>query len=107
MADVVAVAPESVLRASGGVLPHTIMTPERRITHAAITENKRLSAVLEHINAEQDKTPQKVRVKPVSARNDYKKKGQDHTGKSSKLDRHYAQKRADQAARSASQSCDI
>jgi hypothetical protein len=67
MPDVVAGALESVLRASGGVLPHTIMPPERQITHAAITENKRLSAVLEHIKAVRDKTLQKVRVKPVSA----------------------------------------
>ena len=66
-----------------------------------------LSAVLEHIKAEQDKTPQKVKVKPVSARNGCKKKGQDRTRKSSKLDWHYAQKRADQVARSASQSSDI
>lgn len=94
------------VRANGVVLPHTIMNPERRITHAAITENKRLSAVLEHIKAEQDKTPPKVKIKPVSARNGYKKKGQDRTGKSSKLDRHYAQKRAEREARAASQGSD-
>ena len=95
------------VRANGVVLPHTIMNPERRITHAAITENKRLSAVLEYIKAEQDKAPLKVKVKPESARNGYKKKGQDRTGKSSRLDRHYAKKRADQDARTASQGSDI
>ena len=31
------------------------------MTHAAITENKHLSAVLEHIKAEQDKAPLKKR----------------------------------------------
>lgn len=95
------------VRAGGVALPHTIMNPERRITHAAITENKRLSAVLEHIKAEQDKAPPNVKVKPLSAKNGYKKKGQDRTGKSSKLDRHYAQKRADQDTRTASQVSDI
>lgn len=95
------------VRAGGVVLPHTIMNPERRITHAAITENKRLSAVLEHIKAEQNKAPPKVNVKPISAKNGYKKKGQDRTGKSSKLGRHYAKKRAGQDARTASQGSDI
>lgn len=95
------------VRAGGVVLPHTIMNPERQITHAAITENKRLSAVLEHIKAEQDKAPPKVKVKPISAKNGYKKKGQDRTGATSKLDKHYAQKRADQNARAASQGSDI
>ena len=85
------------VHANGVVLPHTIMNSERRITHAAITMNKRLSSVLEHIKAEQDKAPPRGKVKPMSARNGYKKKGQDRTGTSSKLDRHAAQKRADQA----------
>ena len=83
------------------------MNPERRITHAAITENKRLSAALEHIKAEQDKAPSKVKVKPISAKNGYKKKGQDRTGTSSKLDRHYAKKRANHDPRTASQGSDI
>ena len=95
------------VRAKGVALPYTILNPERRITHAAITENKRLSAVLEHIKAEQDKEPPKVKVKPESARNGYKKKGQDRSGKSSKLDRHYARKRTEKAARTASQGSDI
>lgn len=95
------------VRAGGVVLPHTIMNPERRMTHAAITENKRLSAVLEHIKAEQGKAPPKVKVKPLSAKNGNEKKGQDCTGKSSKLDRHYVQKRADQVARTGSQGSDI
>lgn len=36
-------------------MPYTIMNPECRITLAAITENKHLSAVLAHIKKEQDK----------------------------------------------------
>ncbi len=90
------------VRANGIVLPHSILNPERRITHAAITENKRLSAVLEHIKAEQDTAPPKVKVKPVSAKNGYKKKGQDRTGRSSKMEPYYARKRAEREARAAS-----
>jgi len=95
------------VRAKGVALPYTILNPERRITHAAITENKRLSAVLEHIKAEQDKDPPKVKVKPESACNGYKKKGQDRTGRSSKMEPYYAHKRAEKAARTASQGSDI
>ena len=95
-----------LVRAKGVALPHTILNPERRITHAAITENKRLSAVLEHIKAEQDKTPPKVKVKPESARNGYKKKGRDRTRKSSKMESYYAQKRAEEDLRTASHGSD-
>ena len=49
--------------------------PERRITHAAITENKRLGALLSHIKDQQDKAPLTVKVKPVSAKNGYQKTG--------------------------------
>ena len=48
------------------------------MTHAAITENKHLSAVLEYIKAEQDKAPPKkrragkqaTRYQPTGKRND-------------------------------------
>ena len=56
------------VRAKGVTLPHTILNPERRITHAAITENKHLSAVLAHIKHEQDKAASKPKVKPVIER---------------------------------------
>jgi hypothetical protein len=95
------------VRAKGIVLPHTIQNPERRITHAAITQNKRLSAVREHIKAEQGKAPPNVKVKPVSAKNGYKKKGQDRTGRSSKMEPYYARKRAEREVRAASQSSDM
>lgn len=72
------------VRAKGVALPHTILNPERRITHAAITENKRLGAVPEYIKAEQDKVPPKVQVKPESARHGYKKTGKRLTGRPSK-----------------------
>ena len=83
------------------------MNQDRRITHAAITENKRLGAVLAHIKAEQDKVPQKVQVKPDSARNGYKKTGKRPPGRPSKMEPYYARKRAERELRAASQSSDI
>lgn len=95
------------VRANGVVLPHSILNPERKITHAAITENKRLSAVLEHIKTEQDKAPPKVKVKPVSAKNGYVKTGRRPPGGPSKMEPYYARKRAEREARTASQCSDI
>ena len=95
------------VRANGVVLPHSILNPERKITHAAITENKRLSAVLEHIKTEQDKAPPKVKVKPVSAKNGYVKTGRRPPGGPSKMEPYYARKRAEREARAASQSSDM
>jgi len=59
------------VQAKGIVLPYTILNPDRRVTHAAIIENKRLSAVLLHIKKEQekqDKATNPIKVKPTSAR---------------------------------------
>jgi len=95
------------VRAKGVVLPHTILNPERKITHAAITENKRLSAVLEHIKTEQDKAPPKVKVKPISAKNGYVKTGRRPPGGPSKMEPYYARKRAEREARTASVRGDI
>ncbi len=80
---------------------------KRRITHAAITENKRLGAVLAHIKDEQDKASLKVKVKPVSAKNGYQKTGRRSPGRPSKMDAYYARKSADREARAASQSSDV
>ncbi len=71
-------------RSKGIALPHAIFDKNQRVTHAAVTENKRLSAVLAHIKREQEKTPPKVRVKPSSARNAYKKTGRRPTGRTAK-----------------------
>ena len=95
------------VRTNGVILPHSILNPERKITHAAITDNKRLSAVLEHIKTEQDKAPPKVNVKPVSAKNGYVKTGRRPPGGPSKMEPYYARKRAERAARAASQGSDI
>ena len=65
-------------RWKGVSLPYSVFDKDQRVTHAAITENKHLSAVLEHIKAEQDKAPpkkrragkQRSRYEPTSRRND-------------------------------------
>ncbi|MGJ8624596.1 MAG: hypothetical protein ACSHW1_17780 [Yoonia sp.] len=80
-------------RANGVVLPHSILNPERKIIHAAITENKRLSAVMEPIKTEQDKVPPKVKVKPVRAKNGYVKTGRRPPGGPSKMEPYDARKR--------------
>ncbi len=48
-------------RWKGISLPFTMFDKDQRVTHAAITDNKHLSAVLEHIKIEQDKAPPKKR----------------------------------------------
>ncbi len=80
------------VRAKGVALPHSILNPERRITHAAITENKRLGAVLAYIKEEQDK-PTPPKVKPVSAKNGYKKTGRRPPGRRSKMEAYYERQR--------------
>lgn len=64
------------VRYKGMALPFRVFDPlQQRVTHAAIAENKHLSAVLAHIKAEQDKPAPPVRVPPSSARKGYKKTG--------------------------------
>ena len=66
------------VRWKGVSIPYTVFDKDQRVTHAAITENKHLSAVLEHIKAEQDKAPPKkrcagkqaTRYQPTGKRND-------------------------------------
>jgi hypothetical protein len=65
-------------RWKGLALTYTAFDKDQRVTHAAVTENKRLSAVLEHIMVEQENsvpTPhkagkQRTRYKPTGRRND-------------------------------------
>ncbi len=89
------------VRAKGVALPCSIFDPhQQRVTHAAITENKHLSAVLAHIKAQQDKERMPPKVKPVSAKNNYEKNGRRNTGWNTLADR----KRI--AESKASQGCD-
>ena len=65
------------IRWKGVSIPYSVFDKDQRVTHAAITENKRLGAVLEHIKIEQDKAPpkkrragkQRTRYEPTGRRN--------------------------------------
>jgi len=65
-------------------IPYSVFDKDQRVTHAAITENKHLSAVLEHIKSEQDKaTPKKRRAGKQATR--YQPTGKRNNGWNSKL----------------------
>ena len=51
------------VRSKGRSLPYNIFDMDQRVTHAAITDNKRLGAVLEHIKEMHDKAPPKYPVR--------------------------------------------
>ena len=84
------------VRANGVAIPFSILNPERRVTHAAITANKHLSAILTQVKADQDEKALSVEVKSTSARKGYKKKGLSTKGPPSFVDRHIARKRAEE-----------
>ena len=87
------------LEAKGVVLLCSILDPhQQRVTHAAITENKHLSAVLAHIKEEQEKAAPPPEVKPVSAKNGHKKTGRRPPGRHSKMEAYYERRRAERAA---------
>lgn len=74
----------SEVRWKGVSIPYSVFDKDQRVTHAAITENKHLSAVLEHIKAEQDKAaPKKQRAGKQSTR--YQPTGKRNDGWNSKL----------------------
>ena len=68
----------------GVPLPYSAFDKDQRVTHAAITGNKRLGAVLEFIKAEQDKAapPKKVAGKQRAR---YEPNGRRNNGWNSKL----------------------
>jgi len=63
------------VRSKGRSLPYTIFDMDQRVTHAAITDNKRLSAVLEHIKEMQDAASPKPKVRTNSEKMGYKPNG--------------------------------
>lgn len=87
------------IRWKGMSLPYSAIDKDQRVTHAAITENKRLGAVLEFIKTEQEKdTPPKA--KPAGKqRTRYKKTGRKPPGRPSNLEGYYARRRAEREAR--------
>ncbi len=63
------------VRSNGRSLPYKIFDMDQRVTHAAITDNKRLGAVLEHIKDMQDKALPKYPVRTNSEKMGYKPSG--------------------------------
>ncbi len=62
------------VRSKGQLLPFTVFDKHQRVSHAAITENKRLGEVLAFVKEQQDKNLPPPKVRPSSARNNYKKR---------------------------------
>ena len=60
------------VRSKGRSLPYKIFNMDQRVTHAAITDYKRLGAVLEHIKDMQDASPPKYPVRTNSEKMRYK-----------------------------------
>ena len=87
------------VRHKGIILPCTIFDPhQQRVTHAAITENKHLGAVLAHIKKQQDQAVAAPEVRPESARTGYRKTGRRNDGWNSKLARRAKARAAGQAS---------
>ncbi len=61
---------------------------DQRVTHAAVVENKRLSAVLAQIKAWQDTPPPAPQVKTNSEKVGYVKTGRKARGRKSFVDKH-------------------
>jgi hypothetical protein len=79
------------VRWKGVSIPYTVFDKDQRVTHAAITENKHLSAVLEHIKAKQDQAaPKKRRAGKQTTR--YQPTGKPNDGWNSKLARRAIEK---------------
>ena len=81
------------VRWKGVSIPYSVFDKDQRVTHAAITENKRLGAVLEHIKSEQDKSAPKPR-RAGKQRSRYEPTGRRNDGWNSKLAQR-AKKRAE------------
>lgn len=72
------------VRWKGVSIPYSVFDKDQRVTHAAITENKHLSAVLEHIKAEQEQSAPKKR-RAGKQRSRYEPTGRRNDGWNSKL----------------------
>lgn len=98
------------MRWKGLPLPYKMFDMDQRVTHAAITENKRLSDVLSVIKAQQDQM-QPSTVKTNSEIISYKKRGRKPPGRKGWVDQMIERRARDQieSARSvvAGSGCDI
>jgi hypothetical protein len=85
---------------------HGIIRGERALTtHAAITENKYLGAVLAYVKEQQDRRPP-PKIKPSSAKNGYQKTGRKTRGRRSMVDKMIERREAESSTRAASQASD-
>jgi hypothetical protein len=74
------------VRWNGVALPHTVFDKDQRVTHAAVTENKHLTAVLAYIKDQQDKLPP-PKLKAVGKQaSKYTKTGRSSPGRPSIVD---------------------
>jgi Winged helix-turn helix len=86
------------VRWNGLALTYTVFDKDQRVTHAAVTENKHLSAVLAYVQEEQEKLPPRS-VKAVGKQaSKYTKTGRTPPGRPSMVDA-IAEKRRAEAAR--------
>jgi len=85
------------VRWKGVTLPFTVFDKTQRVTHAAITENKNLGAVLAYVKDQQDKM-RPPEVKPSSAKNGYKRTGRKPPGRPPLLAKSQATRTARQAS---------
>lgn len=79
-------------RWKGVSLPYFVFDKDQRVTHAAITENKRLAEVLAFIKEEQDKAPPR-KQRAGKQRTRYTPTGRRSNGQNSKLARREKQNR--------------
>ena len=89
------------VRWRGVPVPYSVFDKDQRVTHAAITENKHLSAVLEFIKEEQDKAAPKKR-RAGKQRSRYQPSGRRNDGWNSKLARR-AKEKAEAASKHAAE----
>ena len=98
------------VRWNGLALPYTVFDKDQRVTHAAVTENKHLTAALAYIKDEQDKLPPPKMTAVGKQRTRYVKTGRTPPGRPSMVDAIAEKRRAEaerEADRAPGQSCDI
>jgi hypothetical protein len=82
------------IRWKGPSLPYTVFDKDQHVTHAAVVENKRLSAVLAQVKAWQEEAQIAPRTKTNSEKQGYVKTGRKSPGRKSFVDKHIAARAA-------------
>ncbi|WP_244598691.1 ISNCY family transposase [Rhizobium tubonense] len=99
------------VRWKGVTLPYTLFDSAQRVTHAAITESKRLGDVLAFIKERQDQFLPPPKVKTNSEVNGYQKRGRKPPGRKGWVDQMIDRRAREQVASApstvAGQGCDI